>query len=66
MSTTPDKEVNKLKPYFWHLSDEDGRNECSGWAVSPEAAWREAYDFHRSFKYEKVTSQGETGADKKQ
>lgn len=47
---------NPKKPYFWCIfkwCTDAWCNEGSGWAITPEEVWEEAYDFYIRFKPEK-------------
>lgn len=49
---TPHYHDNKSEPYFWALliDDECGNkyNCGSGWAVSPEEAYKQALDYYKN------------------
>jgi len=52
VGVTPSQNDNKLQPYHWILFAYHGDwcNEGAGWAITPELAWSEAYNFFVRYK----------------
>lgn len=52
VGVTPHTHDNKNQPFHWTLFAycEEWCNEGSGWARTPELAWKEAYNFYARYK----------------
>ena len=52
ITLSKNKDDNQSQPYHWLLIsyENDYQNEASGWAITPDKAWNEAYNYFVMYK----------------